>query len=84
MTGLLPATEVYARSLRWEIVFSRQLGGQTLYRLRGLDCAPCGWALSLVSYFRVVADRSQLPSSATIVGLYPGQSPMIRGIRKNQ
>ena len=28
-----------ARGLRWEVVFSQPLGGQTLYRLRGLHGA---------------------------------------------
>lgn len=36
MSGLLPGTEVHARGLRWEVVFARQLGPQTLFRLRGL------------------------------------------------
>jgi SNF2 family DNA or RNA helicase len=36
MESLLPGTEVQARGLPWEVVFSQALGGQTLYRLRGL------------------------------------------------
>jgi len=37
MSNLLPRTEVRARSLRWEVVLSQQLGEQTLYRLRGRE-----------------------------------------------
>jgi len=37
MTNLLTGTEVEARSLRWEVVSSTQLGQQTLYRLRCLE-----------------------------------------------
>jgi hypothetical protein len=37
MNELLPGTEVHARGLRWEIVFSQQLGPQTRFRLRGLE-----------------------------------------------
>lgn len=37
MEGFLPGTEVHARGLRWEVVASQNLGGQTLYRLRGLE-----------------------------------------------
>src|ERR1017187_2808700 len=39
MSTLLPGTEVQARGLRWEIVFSQSLGSQTLYGLRGLHGA---------------------------------------------
>ena len=39
MESLLPGTEVQARGLRWEVVFTQPLGVQTLYRLRGLNGA---------------------------------------------
>ena len=39
MTALLPGTQVQARGLRWEVVFTQPAGEQTLYRLRCQD----GW-----------------------------------------
>jgi len=37
MTTLLPGTEVAARGLRWELVYTQNLGSQVLHRLRGID-----------------------------------------------
>ncbi len=45
---LLPGTEVQARGLRWEIVFTESFGHQTLYRLRGLDGALQGQEFDLL------------------------------------
>ena len=60
MSGLLPGTEVEARGLRWEVVFSERLGPQTLYRLRGLEGAVTGQELDLLHPFeplhRIVHD----------------------------
>ena len=54
MSDLLPGTEVHARGLRWEIVFSQQLGPQTLFRLRGLEGATLGRELDLLHPFEPV------------------------------
>ena len=54
MSELLPGTEVHARGLRWEIVFSEQLGPQTLFRLRGLEGAVLGRELDLLHPFEPV------------------------------
>jgi superfamily II DNA or RNA helicase len=60
MSELLPGTEVQARGLRWEVVFSEPLGPQTLYRLRGLEGAVTGQELDLLHPFeplhRIVHD----------------------------
>ena len=37
MPDLLPGTEVAARGLRWELVYTQNLGSQALHRLRGLQ-----------------------------------------------
>jgi|GEM_PF-6037105 len=37
MTDFLPGTEVVARGLRWELVYTQNLGAQTLCRLRGIE-----------------------------------------------
>jgi hypothetical protein len=52
--SLLPGTEVRARSLRWKVVLSQQLGEQTLYRLRGLDGPLRGRELDLLSPFEPI------------------------------
>lgn len=54
ITHLLPGTEVHARGLRWEIVFSQQLGAQTLYRLRGLENAVRGREMDVLSPFEAI------------------------------
>ena len=54
MTHLLPGTEVQARGLRWEIVFSQQLGPETLYRLRGLENAVRGREMDLLHPFEAI------------------------------
>jgi superfamily II DNA or RNA helicase len=51
MRELLPGTEVEARGLRWEVVFSERLAPQTLYRLRGLEGAVTGQELDLLHPF---------------------------------
>jgi hypothetical protein len=48
MTILLPGTEVQARGLRWEIVFSQSPGTQTLYRIRGVHAAFKGQDIELL------------------------------------
>ena len=37
LSELLPGTEVTARGLRWELVYTQNLGSQILHRLRGID-----------------------------------------------
>jgi superfamily II DNA or RNA helicase len=54
MSVLLPGTEVQARGLRWEIVFSQSLGAQVLYRLRGLHGAFKGEEVELLSPFETI------------------------------
>jgi hypothetical protein len=51
MPELLPGTEVTARGLRWELVYTQNLGGQLLHRLRGLDGAFAGQELDLLAPF---------------------------------
>lgn len=54
ISQLLPGTEVRARGLRWEVVLSQPLGGETLYRLRGLDGPLRGRELDLLSPFEPI------------------------------
>lgn len=54
MSELLPGTEVHACGLRWKIVFSKQLGPQTLVRLCGLEGAALGRELNLLHPFEPV------------------------------
>lgn len=54
MMKLLPGTEVQARGLRWEIVFSQNLGSQTLYRLRGLHGAFKGQEVEILGPFEKI------------------------------
>ncbi|MBD2358143.1 DEAD/DEAH box helicase family protein [Tolypothrix sp. FACHB-123] len=54
MTNLLPGTEVQARGLRWEVVTSDRLGGQTLYRLRCLEGVLRGQELDLLAPFETI------------------------------
>jgi hypothetical protein len=54
MTVLLPGTEVQARGLRWEVVFSQSLGTQTLYRLRGLHGAFKGQEVEFLAPFETI------------------------------
>ena len=60
MGELLAGTEVRARGLGWEVVFSESLGPQTLYRLRGLEGAVRGEEIDLLHPFepleRVIHD----------------------------
>lgn len=51
MPELLPGTEVQARGLRWQVVYTQQLGPQTLYRLRGLEAAVRGHELDFLAPF---------------------------------
>lgn len=61
MNHHLPGAEVHARGLRWEVVFSQQLGAQTLYRLRWLENAVRGREMDLLHPFEriqpVIRDR---------------------------
>jgi hypothetical protein len=55
MNVLLPGTEVQARGLRWEVVFSQSLGTQTLYRLRGIHGAFNGQEVEILAPFETIA-----------------------------
>ena len=67
---LLPGTEVYARGLCWEIVFSQKLGPQTLFRLRGLEGAVKGQELDFLHPFE--------PLSPVIHDLQPEKAGPLR------
>jgi ERCC4-related helicase len=54
MVNLLPGTEVQARGLRWEVILSQPLGGQTLYRLRGLSGAFRNREIELLEPFETI------------------------------
>lgn len=51
MPDLLPGTEVFARGLRWELVYTQNLGAQILCRLRGVDGHFAGQEIDLLSPF---------------------------------
>ncbi len=51
MPDLLPGTEVVARGLRWELVYTQNLGAQTLCRLRGIEGHFAGQEVDLLSPF---------------------------------
>src|ERR1035438_3181715 len=51
MTTILPGTEVAARGLRWELVYTQNLGSQVLHRLRGLDGEFSGKEIDLIAPF---------------------------------
>jgi ERCC4-related helicase len=51
MPELLPGTEVTARGLRWELVYSQNLGSQILHRLRGIEGDFAGQELDLLGPF---------------------------------
>jgi len=55
LQNLLPGTQVAARGLRWEVVFSHGAGEQQLFRLRCLDGALRGHELNLLSPFEKIA-----------------------------
>lgn len=55
MNALLPGTEVHARGLRWQVVFTQPLGAQTLVRLRGVEGALRGQELDLLHPFERIA-----------------------------
>ncbi len=59
MSDLLPGTEVEARGLRWEVVFSQAAGQQTLYRLRGLEGAVRGRELDLLAPFEEIRPKNR-------------------------
>lgn len=54
MPEILPGTEVVARGLRWELVFTQSLGAQVLHRLRGMEGAFAGQEMDLLSPFEEV------------------------------
>lgn len=54
MESFLPGTEVHARGLRWEVVFTEPLGPQTLVRLRGIEQAVRGAELDLLHPFEPI------------------------------
>ncbi len=51
---ILPGTEVLARGLRWEVVFSQPAGEQQLYRLRSVESAWQGRELDVLVPFEKV------------------------------
>ena len=51
MPELLPGAEVTARGLRWELVYTQNLGSQVLHRLRGLDGSFAGQELDFLGPF---------------------------------
>ncbi len=51
MTEFLPGTEVLARGIRWQVVFSQNLGAQTTERLRGLQDVLLGQEFGLFFTF---------------------------------
>ena len=51
MSNLLPGTEVAARGLRWELVYTQNLGSQVLHRLRGIQGDYAGREIDLLSPF---------------------------------
>jgi hypothetical protein len=51
MTDLLPGTEIAARGLRWELVYTPNLGAQTLHRLRGIEGHFAGLEMDLLAPF---------------------------------
>ncbi len=51
MTDLLPGTEVAARGLRWELVYTQNLGTQILHRLRGIEGHFAGQEIDLLAPF---------------------------------
>lgn len=51
MSSLLPGTEVVARGLRWEVVYSESAGEQELYRLRCMEGAMRGQELDILTPF---------------------------------
>ncbi|MFN8441783.1 MAG: helicase-related protein [Caldilineaceae bacterium] len=59
MTEFLPGTEVLARGLRWQVVFSQNLGVQTLYRLRGLQGVVSGQEFDLLAPFEALQPITQ-------------------------
>ncbi|MEE9147975.1 MAG: helicase-related protein, partial [Candidatus Tectomicrobia bacterium] len=54
MTTLLAGTEVMARGLRWEVVFTQAIGDQELYRLRCLAGSLRGHEFDLLSPFEKI------------------------------
>lgn len=54
MNELLAGTEVAARGLRWEVVFSQPLGPQRLYRLRALEGGLHGQEIDLLHPFEEI------------------------------
>lgn len=54
MQELLPGTQVIARQLYWEVVFSQPLGEQRLYRLRAIEGALRGREFDLLSPFEKI------------------------------
>ncbi len=67
---LLPGTEVQTRGLRWEVIFSQQLGQQTLYRLRGLEGSLRGSEIDLLHPFE--------PIKPVIQDLQPNRAAPLR------
>jgi superfamily II DNA or RNA helicase len=52
--SLLSGTEVSARGLRWELVFTQSMGGQTLHRLRGVEGHFAGQEIDLLEPFEEI------------------------------
>ena len=75
-SSILPGTEVAARGLRWEVVTVEALGGQQLYRLRGVDGAARGHEVDLLHPFEKIEpiQRELRPERAAAPGCSPGAS----------
>jgi ERCC4-related helicase len=54
MAEILPGTEVSARGLRWELVYTQNLGPQTLHRLRGIEGQLAGREIDLLEPFEEI------------------------------
>lgn len=53
-SAILPGTQVAARGLRWEVVYSQGAGEQQLYRLRCVEGSLRGTELDLLSPFEAI------------------------------
>src|SRR5689334_16848273 len=54
MPEILPGTEVSARGLRWELVYTQNLGGQVLHRLRGVNGGFAGQEFDVLEPFEEI------------------------------
>ncbi len=63
---LLPGTEVSARGLRWELVYTQNLGSQVIHRLRGIEGDFAGQEIDLLGPFEEITPvtRELRPTAA--------------------